>query len=90
MIQLPQQPESANVRVLAQRYRERLTGIAGVTLTLQQEPARTADGVGLELLVKNGVVLDPSAAYSIAGRVITLAVAAIVGDVFQVHYFYRA
>lgn len=90
MIHLPTAPESPNVQVLAQQYRERFTGLATATITLAYEPIRTVNDVGLELLTKNGAVLDPSSAYTISGKTITLSVAAIVGDVFLVFYRYRS
>jgi hypothetical protein len=79
---------TANERALAAEYRERFTGLVVATITLTKTPLRTVDDVGLELLFKNGTLLDPSVAYSISGKTITLAVAAIAGDVFVVRYPY--
>lgn len=92
MKQLPSQPESENVRVLGQYYRERITGLTTVALTLSYAPLRTVDDVGLELLFKNGALLDPAGGaggYSIEGTSVTLGTAAIAGDVFVVLYPYR-
>lgn len=85
-------PPTANERALAQWYRERFTGLTTTAITLAQTPVRTADDVGLELVVKNGAVLDPSggaSGYSISGPSITLGTAAIAGDVFLIFYQYR-
>lgn len=90
MIQLPHEPESDNIRQLAMQTRERQTGVVGATLTLANTPLQAIDGTQLEQVVKNGVVLDPGAAYTIAGNVITLGVAAIGGDVFLISYHYRS
>ena len=65
--------------------RERLTGVVGVTLTLSEQ----AIGVNYDLVFKNGLLLDPGAAYTIADAAITLAVAAIAGDVFVVWYYWH-
>jgi hypothetical protein len=88
MKQLPLPVRDANEAALAAWYRERQTGIVGVTLTLAYAPRRTVDDVGLEQLVKNGAVLDPATAYTISGNTVTLAVAAIAGDVFVAWYPY--
>lgn len=135
MLQLPMQPDSENVRALAQVYREEFTGLTTATVTLAQEPARTVDGVGveqvyrngrllaatavtttsdamtttfarerrtgststtwtladapdtgLELVWKNGTLLDPSVDYAIAGDTITLGAAPVGADVLIAWY----
>ena len=92
MIALPQQPETPNIRALAGYTRERFTGLTTTAIALSHEamtvPAGST-GTGIDLVVKNGVVLDPLVAYSIAGKAITLSVAAIAGDVFLVYYWTR-
>lgn len=87
---LPLAPESANVRALALHGSERYTGLVGVTLTLVNEPAQTVNGDPLELVIKNGTVLDSTSDYVLTGRTITLAVPAIPGDVFRILSPYRA
>jgi hypothetical protein len=90
MIALPEQPRSENERQLAMQTRDRFTGLTTATITLTNTPVKTTGGIGLERVFKNGVLLDPSVAYTIAGNVITLAVAAIAGDVFIIDYLYRS
>jgi hypothetical protein len=90
MIQLSEQP-TTNERVLAAEYRERFTGLTTVTITLTKVPIRTIDDVGLELVHKNGSLLDPNGGaggYTISGKSITLGTAAIAGDVFVIRYPY--
>lgn len=58
MLQLPNSPDSANVRALGQTYRESFTGVTGDTVTLTYEPVQTLDDVHLELVFKNGQLLD--------------------------------
>lgn len=55
---MPGAPLSPTERTLAQEYRDEFTGITGTSLTLTHLPAQTVDGVGLELLFKNGELLD--------------------------------
>lgn len=62
MKRLPHRPESANVQVLAQEYREEFTGVTGTTITLQFPPIRTTDDIGLELIFKNGSLIDGASA----------------------------
>lgn len=84
-------PPSTNEAVLAAEYRERFTGLVTATVTLTKLPLRTVDDVGLELVFKNGALLDPNGGaggYSTSGRTITLGTAAIVGDVFVIRYPY--
>lgn len=88
MKQLPQAP-SPNERVLAQEYRERFTGLTGTTLTLTHLPLRTVNTLALELLFKNGALLDPASDYTIAGATVTLSVALIAGDKIVARYPYR-
>ena len=90
MKNLPQAPANANERVLAQEYRETQTGLTDVTLTLAHPPLLTVNGLGLELLFKNGALLVPGTDYTISGAVVTLASAAISSDVFVARYPYRS
>jgi hypothetical protein len=74
-------------------WNERQTGLTTTTITLAKTPLLSQDDVLPTpfSLHKNGLLLDPSAGadYSIAGNVITLAVAAISGDKFEAEYWYR-
>lgn len=88
MLTLPDEPETDNVRALASVMRDRITGVAGATLTLSTDAV-----AGLELVYKNGALLDPAGGaggYAISGKTITLGTAAIVGDVFLIFYYARA
>jgi hypothetical protein len=74
-------------------WNERQTGLTGTSITLAKTPILSQDDVlptPFELY-KNGLLLDPTAGadYSIAGNVITLAVAAISGDKLEAIYWYR-
>lgn len=84
MLPLPSPPESENIEQLSQLSRERFTGLTTTAITLADAAVE-----GYELLFKNGALLDPSAAYTISGRNITLTAAAIAGDVFVVFYYFR-
>lgn len=89
MIQTPQQPETPNIRFLAQRERERFTGLTTAVVTLTNTPAQTIRGTGLDAVFKNGALVDPTT-YTVVGNVITLGGALIVGDVVVVFYAYRS
>ncbi len=72
-------------------YREVISGMSGSTLTLQNAPASTVDGEGLEHIYKNGKLLTPGIEYTLEGKTLTLAVLAVAGtDVFVVSTPYRA
>lgn len=88
MKQIPQAPESPNIRVLAQQLRERFTNVTtSVTLT---NPVLTAvDGSGLELVIVDNVPKDP-ALYTVSGRVITFDTPLAGTEVVVVHYPYRS
>lgn len=82
---------TTNEKVLAAEYRERFTGLTTTAITLAKVPLRTVDDVGLELVFKNGTLLDPNggaSGYTISGKSITLGTAAIAGDVFVIRYPY--
>lgn len=75
------------MRLAFQKMKERQTGVVGVTITLTNAPI-----AGTLQLFKNGALLDEVAGagnYTITDRTITLGTAAIAGDVFIGHYFYR-
>lgn len=84
MLPMPSRPETPNIAALARVSRDRVTGITGTALTLADAPV-----VGWELVFKNGALLDPGAAYTVSGKVVTLGGAAISGDVFVVFYWAR-
>jgi hypothetical protein len=77
-----------NVMLLASQKTERFVPInTATTFTLGNAPL-----VDHTLIYKNGSLMDDGAgtpAYSIAGKVVTLNVAANGTDVFQVRYFFR-
>src|SRR5262249_40062634 len=62
-------PETPNVRMLAQEYRESQTGVTA-SMTLTYTPLQTLDGQGLELVFVDGDFLQPGD-YAISGKVIT-------------------
>lgn len=82
-IQLPEPPESPNVRALAGWSREEFTGLTTAVVTL----AKTANA-GTELVVKNGSIVRPST-YTLAGTTLTLGSALIAGDWVVVWYHAR-
>lgn len=87
MIPLPNPPESQNIRALAKLGRERYTGLTTTIVTLND-----AASEGLEMVHKNGTLLDPNggtSGYAISGKTITLGAAAIAGDVFVIWYYAR-
>lgn len=95
MIALPEQPETPNIAALASLTRETFTGLTTTTITLGNE-ARVSTGAsagGLELVFKNGALLNPAggaSGYSLSGKTITLGTAAIAGDWFLVLYYARS
>lgn len=95
MIPLPLPTADANLRALARVEREDFTGIAAATLTLTQNPVEGASQPGTSqyiLVWKNGALLHNigSADYTVAGKVVTFAVALIAGDKVSVVYWARA
>ena len=88
MKQLPQQPESPNVRVLAQTYREDFANVTD-TLTLTYTPLLTVDGRGLEAVFVDGVFRHPSA-YTLDGNVLTFSVALAGTETVTAFYPYRS
>jgi hypothetical protein len=88
--QLPQVPQDDNVRALAMHYREVIAGITGSTFSLQNAPASTVDGEGLEIIFKNGLLMTPGIDYALEGRTVTLASPANALDRFVCSTPYRA
>lgn len=73
------------MQTLANKAKERFTGSSSTTIPLTQAPQ-----VGIELVYKNGVLLDPLAStpdYVIIGKTLTLHTRSS-GDVIYVHYEY--
>jgi hypothetical protein len=82
----PSTPEGdANIRTLFRVCRDVITGATTDELETSNPVVE-----GMELLFKNGTLLEPTTEYSVAGTTITLDVAAIAGDVFVILYHYRA
>lgn len=73
-----------NMKALGAVKIERQTGIVGTSLKLANPPVS-----GAVLAFKNGALMDPVSAYSIAALVVTLGSAAISSDVFVFFYWYR-
>lgn len=95
MIPLPLPAADGNIRALARLEREDFTGIAAATLALSQNPVEAAAAPGTSAyiwVVKNGLLLHNIAAadYTVAGNVLTFAVALIAGDKVSVWYYARA
>lgn len=78
-------PESPNIRALAAWRQERLTGITGTTITLQQNVDAAS---GILLVFKNGALLDPSTT-ALSGKTLTLGGALVAGDIVVVLYHAR-
>lgn len=95
MLPLPTPEANSNVRALARVEREDFTGIAATTITLAQNPVEAAAPPGTSQYIqafKNGALLHnlAGADYTVAGKVITFAVALVVGDKVSVLYYARA
>lgn len=87
MIPLPTAESNRNLLALARLEREDFTGIASAQLSLSQNPVEV-----YTFVYKNGLLLHniAGADYTIAGLVITFAVALIAGDKVTVVYYGRA
>ncbi len=95
MIPLPVSEGSENIRTLARLEREDFTGIVVATLSLTQNPIEAAAPPGTSVYIdvfKNGLLLANigGADYTVAGKVITFAVALVAGDKVTVKYYARA
>ncbi|HYL22503.1 MAG TPA: hypothetical protein VEU74_12130 [Gemmatimonadales bacterium] len=95
MLPLPLPETGQNVRALARVEREDFTGIAASTITLTQNPIEAAAAPGTSQYIrvfKNGLYLHnlASADFTVAGKVLTFAVALIAGDKVSVEYYARA
>jgi hypothetical protein len=88
MLLLPNEPESDNIRALAQLNIERQTGFTGTAMTLEFPVAGTSQRDAL-LLFKNNTVLIPTTDYTVAGKAITLIAAALSTDIYVAWYLYR-
>jgi hypothetical protein len=95
MFPLPVREDSLNLRALARVEREDFTGVVGATVTLAQNPVEAAAPPGTSVYVdvyKNGALMHniASADYTVAGKVVTFAVALVVGDKITIFYWARA
>lgn len=86
MIPLPRSETSLNIRALARLEQDSFTGVAGATVQLTQDPVENYLWVW-----KNGLLLHniASADWTIAGSVITFAVALVGGDKVTAIYYAR-
>lgn len=73
------------VRLLYNQIKERQTGATTASLTLANAPIS-----GSLALFKNGTLLDDPSQFTILDRIVTLAAAAIAGDVFNCYYTFRS
>lgn len=71
---------------------DRQTGVVGANLVLAFTPlVNPGDAAPAPfLLFKNGVLLDPAVAYTLAGNTVTLGVASIAGDIWVAEYWYQS
>jgi len=74
-----------NIRLLAQRTKERFTGLTGTTITAANHIV-----TGQEDVVKNGLLLDYGNDYTVSGQTVTLAAALVTSDVVILKYLFRA
>lgn len=87
MIPLPFKEESANIRALARLEQDTFTGVVGATVTLSQNPVENYLWIW-----KNGLLLTNigGADWTVAGEVVTFAVALVAGDKVLAFYWTRA
>lgn len=81
---LPLAAATPNETALSQVTKERFTGSTATILTLRNHAI-----AGLELVFKNGTLLDPAAStpdYFLLQNQLTLAAALVSSDVVQIHY----
>lgn len=92
MIRLPAPTQDPNVQALSRLHRESRTGSVLAAWQLTNRPM--IDPNNLEsspfFLYKNGLLLQPTTDYTVAGDVVTLAVAPVVGDRVTAIYWYVA
>lgn len=84
---LPTATMDLNLRALGTEVYDRVTGIAASTFSLSAPP-----NVSTLRVFKNGTLMDDQAGtpeYTVSGTTVTLNVAAIAGDVFQIFYLPR-
>lgn len=87
--ELPAPTADKNIDALGRLWRQDITGETGTTLALYNAPV-----TGTEMVYKNGALLWPSTAsttydYTIAGKSLSLTVAAISSDRFTILAHFR-
>lgn len=82
MIALPMHTTDPNIRALSHLHRESRTGSTSATWQLSSKPMYDVNDLASApiFLYKNGVLLEPTVDYTVAGDIITFAVAPIAGD----------
>jgi hypothetical protein len=92
MIALPTPTGDPNIRALSRQHRESRTGSTSATWQLSSRPL--FDPSDLEsapiLIFLNGVLLQPTTDYAIAGDVVTFVVPPIAGDRTTAFFWYVA
>lgn len=86
---LPEPTTDRNMQAVGRLYREDVTGVSGSVITLNNAPV-----TGVEMVYKNGALLWPDTDtatydYTIAGRSLSLTVAAISSDRFTIVAHFR-
>ena len=92
MIRLPAATLDPNVLALTRQFRESRTGSTSTTWVLANKPMY--DDADLEpsplFVFKNGLLLQPTTDYTVAGQTITLASAPVSGDLVTAIYWFLA
>jgi len=92
VIGLPVATRDPNIQALSRLHRESRTGSTSATWALANKPM--FDPNDLEsaplFMYKNGALLQPTTDYTVAGDIITLAVAPIAGDRLTAIYWFVA
>jgi hypothetical protein len=82
MIALPMPTADPNIRALSRLHRESRTGSTSATWQLSSKPMYDVNDLEASpvFIFKNGLLLQPTTDYSVAGDIVTFAVAPIAGD----------